>query len=219
MIFVNFKTYQEGTGVDAVKLATLMGNIAAQTSHKVIPVVQASDIKEVVEMCKLEVWTQKVDPVSYGAYTGGILAEAVVEDGATGTFLNHSEAKISDFEILEKAHKRALAVGLKTLIFAQNLNELERILLLKPTYIAYEPLEFIGSKTTSVSQAQPEIIIKAAEITNKAGTPLIVGAGIHSADDIRISLRAGAVGVAVATDIVRAENPGRELLDLISGFE
>ena len=219
MIFVNFKTYKEGTGVNAVELASLMGNIAIQAQHKVIPVVQAGDIKEVVEVCKLEVWTQKIDTVSFGAYTGSILAEAVFEDGASGVFLNHSEAKLKDFEILKKAHDRAREVGLKTLVFAQNLNELENILKLNPTYAAYEPPEFIGSRTTSVSQAKPDIILKAAEVTRKIGIPLIVGAGIHSGDDIRISLQAGAVGVAVATDIVKAGNPGKELLDLISGFE
>ncbi|OGM08037.1 hypothetical protein A2W13_02955 [Candidatus Woesebacteria bacterium RBG_16_36_11] len=218
MIFVNFKTFKEGTGVNAIALAKLLNLIASQTQHKVIPVVQASDIKEVVETCGLEVWTQKIDPVEYGASTGSILAEAVFEDGAVGTFLNHSEAKFGDFNLLEKAHTRAQEVGLKTLVFAQDLNELKEIVKLKPTFVAYEPAELIGSKTTSVSQAHPQIIEKAAEIAKDARIPLIVGAGVHSHNDVRVSLQLGAMGVAVATDIVKAESPEKELLDLIEGF-
>ncbi|HJX45885.1 MAG TPA: triose-phosphate isomerase [Patescibacteria group bacterium] len=219
MIFVNFKTFKEGTGVNAVSLAKLLYLVASQTQHKVIPVVQASDIKEVVETCGLEVWVQKIDPVEFGASTGSILAEAVFEDGAVGTFLNHSEAKFRDFSMLEKAHARALGVGLKTLVFAQDLSELKEIVNLKPTFVAYEPSELIGSKTISVSQAHPEIIEKAASIARDARIPLVVGAGVHSNNDVRISLKLGAIGVAVATDIVKAENPEKELLDLIEGFE
>jgi triosephosphate isomerase len=219
MIFVNFKTYKEGTGVNALELAKLIDEVGIFTQHKVIVVVQVSDIKEVVETCKLEVWAQKIDEFDYGAHTGGILAEAVVEDGATGTFLNHSEAKLKDFITLETTHKRAQDVGLKTLIFAQDLNELEKVINLNPTFVSYEPPELIGSKTLSVSQAHPDVIKKATDIAKKAGIPLIVGAGIHSGVDIRKSLQLGAVGVAVATDIVRAKDPRKELMDLISGFE
>ena len=90
---------------------------------------------------------------------------------------------------------------------------------LKPTFVSYEPPELVGSKTTSVTQAKPEIITKAVRITKEHDLPLIVGAGIKSANDVRKSLEMGAVGVAVASDIVASENPREEILDLIEGFE
>ena len=97
MIFINFKTYQETTGQNALQLVKVLEETAHETQIKIIPVVAATDIKEAVLSTKLEVWTQKIDPVEFGAHTGAILPEAVLEDGAVGTFLNHSENRFSNF--------------------------------------------------------------------------------------------------------------------------
>ena len=218
MIFVNFKTYQEGSGKAAVSLIHLIEEVASETQTKIIPVVSATDIKESALGSKLEIWTKKIDPVEFGAHTGSIIAEAVFEDGASGTFLNHSEAKFENFEDLKTANTRAMSIGLKTLIFASDLNELRLVLELKPTYVSYEPPELIGSATTSVVQAKPEIIKEAAEMARGFGIPLIVGAGIHSREDVKKSVELGATGIAVASDIVKSENPKAELLDLVEGF-
>jgi triosephosphate isomerase len=219
MIFVNFKTYQQATGEKAISLVGVLEQVADESQIKIIPVVQATDIKEVVRTTKLEVWTQKVDPFDFGAHTGAILPEAVVEDGAAGTFLNHSEAKLTDFEVLRKSVKRAKEVGLKTLVFAKDLQELKNILPLDPTFVSYEPPELIGNKETSVAREKPEIISKAVEVAKEKGTPLIVGAGIKSDFDVRKSLELGAVGVAVASDIVLADDPKAKLEELVRGFQ
>src|SRR3990172_5728882 len=100
MIFVNYKAYKEGTGQKAVALTKILEEVAHETQIKIIPVVQAPDIKEITSSTTLEVWTQKVDAVEFGAHTGAIVPEAVFEDGAAGTFLNHSEAKFESFEEL-----------------------------------------------------------------------------------------------------------------------
>ena len=49
MIFVNFKTYQEGTGASALSLISVLEKAAKESGIKIIPVVQAADIKEAVE--------------------------------------------------------------------------------------------------------------------------------------------------------------------------
>jgi triosephosphate isomerase len=219
MLFVNFKTYEEGTGERAVDLTRILEEVALDCEIKIIPVVQAGDIREVVQMTKLEVWTQHVDPVDFGAHTGLIIPQSVVDDGAVGTFLNHSEHKFVKFEELTSANKMAQKAGLKTLIFAVDIDELEKIIRLKPTYVAYEPPELVGSKTTSVSQAKPEVIAKAVEISKNAGLPLIVGAGIKSIEDVRTSVELGAVGVAVASDIVKSKDPKKAVEELVQGFE
>jgi triosephosphate isomerase len=219
MIFVNFKTYKQGTGENALSLVKILEEVADKTQIKIIPVVQAADIKEIVSQTKLEVWAQKVDAFYFGAHTGAILPEAVVEDGGTGTFINHSEAKISDFDELEKVVKRSSEVGLKSLVFASDLKELERVVGLLPTFVAYEPPELIGSKDTSVTRERPEIISKAVEIAKAAKVPLIVGAGIKTSEDVKKSLELGAVGVAVSSDVVVSENPKSELLNLTLGFD
>jgi len=218
MIFVNFKTFEPGTGDKALALIKIIESVAQTSGVKIIPVVQASDLKEATLSSKLEIWTQKVDPVTYGAHTGSILPEAVLEDGAIGTFLNHSEAKIGDFNILKETVDKAKAVGLKTLVFAGDEKELARVLTLAPSFASYEPPELVGSRDVSVSKAHPDIISKASELCKEAGIPLIVGAGIHSRDDIKKSLELGAVGVALATDVVLAKDPRVELIDLVQGF-
>lgn len=219
MIFVNYKAYEEGSGQKAVSLTNILESVAHETQVKIIPVVQAGDLKEITSSSTLEVWVQKIDPFEQGAHTGAIIAETVLEDGAIGTFLNHSEAKFSSFDELAKASDRAKSVGLKTLIFAKDIEELKNICSLSPNFVAYEPPELIGSTTTSVTLAKPEIISQAHEIANAAGIPLIVGAGVHSRDDVKKSLELGAAGVAVATDIVKAVDPKKELTDLTEGFK
>lgn len=219
MIFVNYKAYEEGTGARAISLTKIIEEVARETQVKIIPTVQATDIKEIVESTTLEIWSQKIDSAEPGAHTGAIVAESVFEDGATGTFLNHSEARFENFDELAKASDRAKSVGLKTLIFAKNLEELRDICSLTPTYIAYEPPELIGSISTSVAKAQPEVISKAVDIARTAGLPLIVGAGVHEMFDVKKSLELGATGIAVATDIVKAQDPKRELMDLVEGFK
>ncbi|KKQ40745.1 MAG: Triosephosphate isomerase [Microgenomates group bacterium GW2011_GWC1_37_8] len=180
MIFINFKTYQKGTGSEALGLIKILEKVAQESQIKIIPVVQATDIKEVVQTTTLEVWTQHTDFVQFGAHTGAILPEAVFEDGA---------------------------------------EELRKVFELKPTYVSYEPPELVGSKTTSVAQAQPEVIVKAVEEAKANDLPLVVGAGIKSAQDVRKSIEFGAVGVAVASDIVASDDPEKELKELIRGLE
>ena len=219
MLFINFKTYEEGTGKNALELIKILEEVAESSQIKIIPVVQTTDIKEAVNISKLEIWTQSVDPVTFGAHTGSILPESVFEDGAAGTFLNHSERKFQNTASLQQTIQRCADVGLKTLVFASNLDELVIISSYNPTLVAYEPPEFIGSTTTSVTSAQPDIILKAVEIAKTHNLPLIVGAGIHSRQDVKKSLELGATGIAVAKDILKAEDPKKELLDLIEGFK
>lgn len=218
MIFVNFKTYKEGTGVAAVGLARILEEVSTESQIKIIAVVQPEDIREIVQTVKLEVWTQHVDPVEYGAHTGSIIPEAVKEDGAVGTFLNHSEHKFQNFDDLKNAHARAKGVGLKTLVFAGNIPELLSVRELKPDFLSYEPPELVGSKTTSVAKEKPEVIVQAVTASKEYSLPLIVGAGIKSEVDIRVSLGLGASGFAIASDIVRAKDPKKELMELIKGY-
>lgn len=219
MIFVNFKTYSQGTGRRAVVLASSIKQVSLMTGVKIIPVVQPTDIREVVELVEIEVWSQKIDAVDYGAHTGAVLAQAVVEDGAAGTFLNHSEMKFEDFKDLKSANESAKEAGLETLIFASNIEELERIIPLAPDFASYEPPELIGSRESSVTQAKPEVISQAAKICKKAKIPLIVGAGVKSKQDVSKSLKLGAVGVVLSSSVVESQEPQKVLLELAQGYK
>lgn len=219
MIFVNYKTFEESTGPRAVSLTKALEEAAHESQVKIIPVVQIIDAESIISSTTLEVWIQHVDPISFGAHTGWTLPEEAARAGISGVFLNHSEHKFNDFEALKVANEKALSANLKTLIFAGSLEELKSIISLKPTFVAYEPPELVGSTETSVARAQPEIISQAAEISRAGGEPLIVGAGVSSMEDVKKSMELGAVGIAVATAVVKAQDPKAKLLELVEGFK
>jgi triosephosphate isomerase len=219
MLFVNFKTYKESSGYRALELLEQLDQANEESKLKVIAVLQAGDIREATISSDLEIWAQHVDPVEYGAHTGAVLPESVQADGASGTFLNHSENKYESLKLLKTTVDRCRKLNLKTLVFAADLKELKEVLKLKPDYAAYEPPELVGSKTTSVAQAKPEVVAKAVELSHDARIPLIVGAGIKSQKDVEVSVSLGADGVAVASDIVKAKDPKKETLELLEGFK
>lgn len=219
MIFVNYKTFEESSGPKALTLTKILEEAAHEGQVKIIPVVQVIDAESVVASTTLEVWIQHIDPISYGAHTGWILSEEAAKVGISGVFLNHSEHKFDNLDSLYIANEKAMTANLKTLIFASDLEELKKVCAFAPTFVAYEPAELVGSTTTSVARAQPEIISEAYEIARAAGLPLVVGAGVSSMADVKKSIELGAVGVAVATDIVKAVDPKKELLDLMEGFK
>ena len=218
MIFVNYKTYPQGSGQNALNLTKVLEEVSLDRQIKIIPVVQIIAAEMLIDATRLEVWIQHIDPISYGPHTGWTLPEEAVRIGVRGVFLNHSEHKFDNWEALSKAVSRCHEVDLKTLVFSANLEELKMVVNLKPTFVAYEPPELVGSTTTSVASAKPEVILQASIIAKEVSIPLIVGAGIHSQEDVKKSLELGATGVAVATDVVKATDPITELTDLAQGF-
>jgi len=204
VIVINFKTYKQGKA--AIELAKQIEKI----NKNIIIGVEASDIYEITKATGLRVYAQHVDYFKEGKATGFVLPEAVKEDKAVGSFLNHSEHKLS-FDILKKTMKRCKYVGLKTLVFASSIKEALRIEKLKPDYLVYEPPELVGGKI-SVSKAKSEVIV---EIKKKLKMKFLVGAGIHNNKDVKTALRLGASGIAVSSAVVNAEEPGKKLRELI----
>ncbi len=205
LIVINFKTYKQG------KAAIDLARKIAKVDKNIIIGVQASDIKEITEETKLKVYAQHVEYFWPGRHTGYILPEAVREDKAAGTFLNHSEHKLK-FRILKKTIKRCREAGLKVLVFASSLKEAKKIQKLKPDYLVIEPPELVAGKI-SVSKAKPELIEK---IKNKLKMPFLVGAGIHNSEDVKIAMKLGASGIAVSSAITKARNPEKKLRELLS---
>lgn len=218
MIFVNFKTYEQGSGQKALKLVKIIEEVSVVSPVPIIPVVQVIDAEMVTLSTKLDVWMQHVDPVSYGSNTGWTLPEEAVRVGVKGVFLNHSEHKYPDFDSLTKAVARCKEVDLKTLIFAEDIEELKKVLVLKPSFVSYEPLELVGSTETSVAESEPKTIAEAASLSKEINIPLIVGAGIKTTNDVTVSLDNGADGVAVASAVVKADDQKVVLTQLAQGF-
>jgi len=121
MIFVNFKTYQEGTGREALKLAKVCQKVSQKTSLEIIPLVQAVDLFPLTKQ-GFSVWAQHLDDIEYGPNTGQVLPEAVLAAGAKGTLLNHSENKMP-IPMVKSLLARGQKLGLKTLVCAESVEE------------------------------------------------------------------------------------------------
>jgi triosephosphate isomerase len=204
IIVINLKTYKQGK--PAIKLAKQIEKV----DKNIIVGVQASDIYEIVRATKLRVFAQHVDYQKPGRHTGFILPEAVKKDRAKGVFLNHSEHKLK-LRIVKRTIKRCKQVGLKTLVFAASLKEAKKIKRMKPNYLVIEPPELVGGKK-SVSKSKPELIEK---IAKKLKCKFLVGAGIHTAEDVKIAMKLGASGIAISSAITKTAQPGKKLRELL----
>lgn len=204
LVVINFKTYKQGAR--AIKLAKIIEKV----DKNIILGVQASDIYEITKSTKLRVYAQHVDYFKPGRHTGFIIPEGIKKDKAVGTFLNHSEHKLS-FLVLKKTIKRCKEAKLKTMVFASTLREAKKIEKLKPDYLIFEPPELVGGKI-SVSKAKPGLI---KNISKNLKMKFLVGAGIHSREDVKKSLELGASGIAISSAITKSKNPRVKLRELI----
>jgi triosephosphate isomerase len=206
IIVINFKTYKQATGKNALKLAKAIESV----DKKIIIGVQAPDIEAISKKTKLKVYSEHVDYFEQGRNTGFILPEDIKKNGAKGSFLNHSEHKLK-FDVLKKTIKRCKKIKLKTLVFASDLKEAKKIQKLKPDYLVIEPPELVGGKI-SVSKSKPELIEK---ISKNLKMKFLVGAGIHTNKDIKKALELGAEGIAISSAITKAKNPKKVLRGLL----
>ena len=213
MIVVNFKTYKEATGYKAIDLARIIRRVMDETRVRIVAVPQVADLRDCVE-AGAECWVQHVDPVSPGKNTGWIGVEDVEEAGAHGTILNHSEHKLP-WEVLVKTMEVIAGRAFEGCVCANSVEEAVKIDSLKPDFIAYEPPELIGSRDKSVASEKPDIIAAVVKAVTK---PVLIGAGVHSVEDVKVGLQLGAKGILLATDVVLAQDPERELRKLADVF-
>lgn len=214
LIIVNFKAYKQAVGADALKLAKICDKVAAKTKTNIAVAVQPADILPVAASVKIPVLAQHVDAVKFGAHTGSVLPESVVASGAVGTLINHSERQLPLNQIGDTI-KRCRKLGLVTVVCAANSSKESKIAKFKPDILAIEPPELIGGKV-SVSKAKPHLIERSVK---RAGSiPLLCGAGVHTEKDVSRAIELGAMGVLVASGVVKAKDPRKALLKLVKGL-
>ncbi|MBU1200967.1 MAG: triose-phosphate isomerase [Nanoarchaeota archaeon] len=213
IIIVNFKAYKEGTGRNAVKLAKICEKVAKKTKKNIAIAVEEVDIRNISSKVKIPVLSEHLDSIREGAHTGNNLAEAIKENGAWGTLLNHSENRLR-IDQLEESIKRAREVGLKTVVCANNSEIAEAVAAFEPDMIAIEPPELIGGDI-SVSTAKPQVITDTIKKVKRiANIPVLCGAGIKSGADVKKAIKLGAKGILVASGIVKAKDPEKALTEL-----
>ena len=214
LIIINLKTYEAGTGPHAEHLVRQIQAAGSRFNAGIAVACQATDIFRVSQDTTLPLLAQHVDPVGYGQHTGTISMEAVQENGAVGTLVNHSEHRIplSDIKAIITKSKR---LNFVTVVCVRDAREAKKLAALGPTYLAVEPPELIGG-TISVSTARPELITSSVKAAG-TNTMLLGGAGVKTAKDIQTALELGAHGVLVASGVVQSPYPQKAMTELLRG--
>jgi len=207
IIIVNFKAYLEAAGKKAVELAKQAEKVSKETGICIGVAPQFADIFAVAQAAEIPVFSQHVDPIQPGSYTGHVLAGSIRDAGATGTLINHSERqlKLSDIDtIIEFVREKNLA----SCVCANNPNVSAAVAALKPDIIAFEPPELIGTGR-AVSVSQPEVVTNTVRLVREVNPEIIVlcGAGVSHGEDVAEALKLGTQGVLVASSVVKAKNP------------
>lgn len=216
MLITNFKATETAVGENAVSLAKIHEKVAEETGANIIVAVQTADIYRVAQSVQIPVFAQRAEPVKYGSHTGWTLPESLIQAGAKGVILHHSERRFDNLENLGATIERCKEIGLYVVCCAENADEGAEIMQkYSPDLIAVEPPELIGGDI-SVSTAKPELI---EESVQKIGeNKVLVGAGVKNAQDVKIASKFGAVGILVASGVTKSNNPEAAILDLISGL-
>jgi triosephosphate isomerase len=211
---INFKTYEEAIGDNALKLAKICDEVANEYNANIIIAVSSTDIYRISSQVSIPVYAQHIDNVEFGSHTGKVLASAVRQAGATGTLLNHSENRLR-VDVLEESVILAKKYGLKTVVCANDAIVGEAVKSFKPDMVAVEPPELIGGNI-SVSSAKPEIVRESVKkICDHSKNIVLVGAGIKNNNDFKKSVELGASGILLASGITKAKDPKRVLINLI----
>lgn len=218
LIVVNFKTYATAMGQKAVDLAQAMER-ASKDHVRMIAVVSAFDLHAVKQVApSLEVWSQHLDPVGQGSFTGWLQPENAIERGAQGTIINHAEHKV-DIEHVQQLMQQ-LPDEFPMCACAADVDEAHQLAELGPTFIAVEPPELIGGDI-SVTTADPAIVsdtVNAVRAINPQ-VRVLCGAGVKDGKDVKTAVELGAHGVLLASGVTKASDVDAVLADLVAGLE
>jgi triosephosphate isomerase len=213
LILVNFKSYSESTGKNALKLSKICESVSKKYKVNISVAPSFTDIFQVSKKVKIGVFAQHIDPVDVGQFTGHVTCLAIKEAGAIGALINHSERKLT-LESVRRCVELTKKYSLVSVCFAAIPEEAERIATLNPDFIAIEPPELIGTGI-SVSSARPEVIVHTVNLIKKANPRIKVlcGAGITKGSDIKKAIELGTVGVVVSSGVVKEKNPRKVLTE------
>ncbi len=217
IIVVNMKVYPSSIGKRAVEVARSAEKISEETGVRIVMCPPHTELYRISSSTSVVCWAQSADAVELGAHTGSVPLEAIVEAGAKGVLLNHSERPLRIWELAYLAEK-AKALRLETCVCASSIQAVSACMGVKPTYIAYEPPELIGGDV-SVTKAKPEVIEKAVRLvkSREPDVAVLCGAGVKRAEDVSRAIELGTVGVLVSSGVVASKDPHAKLIELASG--
>lgn len=215
LVIVNFKAYKEAYGTQAIGLTKACEMVAKEAKATIVAVPALPDLAFVAGKVQLQIFSQHVDIVEEGAFTGHITAAHLAALGVNGSLINHSERPVPISHI-KKAVALCRKYHLTSVVCAADKAKINAILnVCSPDYIAYEPPDLIGGNI-SVTSAKPGIVKEAAALIKKKDRSVgfLCGAGVKTREDLMLATRLGAAGVLLASGIVKAKDPEKALRDL-----
>jgi triosephosphate isomerase len=219
VIIVNFKTYEQVLGQSGLTLARTCEQVANESGKSIAIAPQNVDVALTCRVVNIPVLAQHMDNADAGSFTGHVSPQSVKAVGAIGSLINHSEHKIPHKDV-KTIIEKCKAIGLTTVVCADDLEEAKALATFKPDLLAVEPPELIGGDI-SVTSAKPEIVsdsVKAIkDIDQSIG--VLCGAGVKTGEDVKKALELGTVGVLLASGVVKARDPWKALLNLAEGLK
>jgi triosephosphate isomerase len=211
LILINFKCYQEALGEKALKLAKYCEKISENYEVTIGVAPQFTDIYQIASKVKIPVFSQHVDALEYGAYTGHVSPLAIKEAGAKGSLVNHSERKLS-LEEIKECVEILRKYKLISVVCADSIVKGKEIAKFNPDFIAYEDPFLIGSGR-AISRVKPDSVRKFVKTIYNINqkVKVLCGAGITSGEDVKKALELGTEGVLVASGVVKAKDPKKVL--------
>ena len=225
VIIVNFKAYSESLGKRGLELAKICERVSLERDVNIMVAVQTVDLKYIANAVSIPVLAQHADCITPGAHTGFITPAALKEAGAYGTLLNHSEHRLR-LDVLSNSISLSKKNGLFTVVCANDVEQGKAVGEFLPDLVAIEPPELIGGDI-SVTNSNPDLVRDSVLEINEVLVEgkvrklnrVLVGAGIKTEEDVKKSIELGAVGVLIASGVVKAKDPYKELLKLVKGLE
>jgi len=216
LIIVNFKTYLQATGDQALSLSRTADHVSLETGAAIGVAPQAINLMEIANAVDVPVFAQHIDPYEPGSHTGAMLAETVKASGAVGTLINHSEKRMLLAKV-ERAIQRASKVGLATVVCTNNAAVSQAAAVLSPTMVAVEVPELIGTGR-AISKVRPEVVTRTVDLIRKTNSSvhILCGAGISSGEDVSAALKLDTEGVLLASAVVCAKDPEKILFEMAS---
>ena len=217
LVVVNFKTYASASAETAVKLVEAMER-ASVNGVTLVACVSAFDLSSTAEAASsVQVWSQHLDPVGMGGFTGWLEPTTAVARGAQGTLINHAEHKVEMDRV--SALLEMLPEGFPVCACAADVDEARTLAALGPTFIAVEPPELIGGDV-SVTTADPAIVSDTVAVVKSVNpnVRVLCGAGVKNGADVAKAIELGAEGVLLASGVTKAQDVDAVLADLLASF-
>jgi len=217
-LIINLKNYLETAGDNTIKIIKDAEKVSEKTDVEIIVSPPQPSLALVTSQTNLKIISQHIDIKKSGSSTGYYIPEIIQKVGAFGSIINHSEHEIKMEEIRQSIEKLR-ELNLISIVCIKSAKDLKKILDFKPSYIAIEPPELIGTQK-SISTEKPYLITECSNIINdeKTETKLICGAGISTKEDVKIALENGSSGILVSSSITKSSNWHDKIFELASAF-